>query len=258
MAAFGPCRHACGDDDRWRRGRSRMQMPQCRTELRPRGGGVHPRPAGTLRDVSQQHLVEDHRRQLSRDPIAAGELAPPRARRMPEAAAAAPQLRARLGAAVLAAWTLFTAGGGASARAQGPQAGQFDYYALALSWSPTYCSSDAGQDDIQQCGRGRRGRYGFVLHGLWPQWRRGWPEFCATGSSWLSEDIVRRMLDIMPSRRLVINEWKKHGTCSGLDQPSYFTLARSLYSRIQIPTRYRAPEEPLSVGPDELVADFVA
>jgi ribonuclease T2 len=174
---------------------------------------------------------------------------------MPEATpSAASRLRRRLGAIAIAAWALAATTNGASA--QGPQAGQFDYYALALSWSPTYCSSAAGQDDVQQCGRGRR--YAFVLHGLWPQWQRGWPEFCATRSSWLGEDIVRNMLDIMPSRRLVITEWKKHGTCSGLDQPAYFGLARSLYSKVQIPARYRSPDEPLSVAPGELIADFTA
>jgi ribonuclease T2 len=173
---------------------------------------------------------------------------------MPEAASIAPQLRRGLSAFAIAACALAAAADGAAAR--GNEAGQFDYYALALSWSPTYCSSAAGQDDMQQCGRGRR--YAFVLHGLWPQWQRGWPEFCVTRSAWLAEGIVRGMLDIMPSRRLVINEWKRHGTCSGLDQQSYFALARSLYAKVQIPARYRSPEEPLSVAPGELVQDFTA
>ena len=214
-----------------------MQVPQRRTELRSGRGGVHSRPARPLRDVPQQHLVENHCRQLPADPRAAARLAPPNpARRMLDTTILAPRLRRWLGAIALAACALGAAG---SAAARGPQPGQFDYYALALSWSPTYCGSNSGQHDAQQCGRGRR--YGFVLHGLWPQWQRGWPEFCATGSSWLAEDIVRRMLDIMPSRQLVIHEWKKHGTCSGLDQQAYFALARRLFSLVQIPARYRSP-----------------
>src|SRR5690348_12671657 len=115
-----------------------MQMPQCRTELRSRGGGVHPRPARPLRNVPQQHLVENHRRQLPRDPgAAAARLAPPqRPRRMPEATAVTQQLRRRLSAIAVAVCTLWAAAPGAAAR--GPQAGDFDYYVLALSWSPTY------------------------------------------------------------------------------------------------------------------------
>src|SRR5262245_26202773 len=54
--------------------------------------------------------------------------------------------------------------------------GDFDYYALSLSWSPTYCTSQVGQNDSQQCGPGRT--YAFVVHGLWPQYERGWPENC--------------------------------------------------------------------------------
>jgi ribonuclease T2 len=53
--------------------------------------------------------------------------------------------------------------------------GKFDYYVLALSWSPTYCASRAGRRDRQQCGTGRG--YAFVVHGLWPQYEKGWPDF---------------------------------------------------------------------------------
>jgi len=62
----------------------------------------------------------------------------------------------------------------------------------------------------------------------------------------------------MPSRPLVIHEWKKHGTCSGLDQQAYFALARQLYSKVQIPARYHEPEQPISAAPADLVADFAA
>src|SRR5579862_285274 len=88
--------------------------------------------------------------------------------------------------------------------------GRFDYYVLSLSWSPQHCASADRQDDAQ-CGIRR---YGFVLHGLWPQDERGYPESCAT--TMLSNSTVEKMLDIMPSPELVRHEWAKHGTCSGL------------------------------------------
>ena len=68
-----------------------------------------------------------------------------------------------------------TSGGLTGAAAKGPVPGQFDYYVLALSWSPSYCAGEAGQNDQQQCAPGRR--FAFVVHGLWPQYNKGWPEF---------------------------------------------------------------------------------
>ena len=46
--------------------------------------------------------------------------------------------------------------------------GNFDYYVMALSWSPSYCESHPDEDE--QCAH--KG-YGFVLHGLWPQYDGG-------------------------------------------------------------------------------------
>ena len=43
--------------------------------------------------------------------------------------------------------------------------GTFDYYLLSLSWSPAYCLSDPG---AAECNGPRR--FGFIVHGLWPQY----------------------------------------------------------------------------------------
>jgi ribonuclease T2 len=135
-------------------------------------------------------------------------------------------------------------------------AGDFDYYVLALSWSPTYCGSDAGRNDRDQCAPGRR--YAFVVHGLWPQYERGWPQFCDSTERWVPEDRIDAMLDLMPSRKLVVHAWRKHGTCSGLDQDGYFTMTRRLRGRLSIPARYLSPTQPVRVEPERLVADFIA
>ena len=55
-----------------------------------------------------------------------------------------------------------------AAQAKG-RPGEFDYYALALSWSPEHCAIKPA--DREQCSR----QLGFVLHGLWPQYQRGYP-----------------------------------------------------------------------------------
>ncbi|MGH6785471.1 MAG: ribonuclease T2 family protein, partial [Novosphingobium sp.] len=49
-------------------------------------------------------------------------------------------------------------------------------YVLAVSWSPEYCRGDTAS---MQCS-GRQGRFGFVLHGLWPEARKGPPpQWCS-------------------------------------------------------------------------------
>ncbi|HEX6611374.1 MAG TPA: ribonuclease T, partial [Hyphomicrobiaceae bacterium] len=96
------------------------------------------------------------------------------------------------------------------------EAGRFDYYTLVLSWSPTYCAGQRDREE-QQCNPRDGRHYAFVLHGLWPQHERGWPENCPTRDRpFVPRPTIDRMLDIMPSPRLVIHEYRKHGTCSGL------------------------------------------
>jgi ribonuclease T2 len=121
--------------------------------------------------------------------------------------------------------------------------GQFDYYALVLSWSPSYCS-DEGRDDDTQCNRRDGRRYSFVLHGLWPQYNSGYPSNCRLPRRpFVPDPVINSMLDIMPSRGLVIHEYRAHGTCSGLDPVRYFAMAHRLFDGINIPKRFRNPFE---------------
>ncbi len=134
-------------------------------------------------------------------------------------------------------------------------AGDFDYYVLSLSWSPTYCATEAGRTDRGQCAAGRH--YAFVVHGLWPQYEKGWPQYCDTTERWVPAMTINAMLDIMPSKTLIIHEWRKHGTCSGLAQSAYFATLRRLFAELHIPARYLAPSDSVSVTPAGLVDDFV-
>ncbi len=133
--------------------------------------------------------------------------------------------------------------------------GEFDYYTLTLSWSPTYCRSKQGRDNRFQCGADRR--YSFVVHGLWPQNERGWPQNCETSERYIPERVIRGVLDIMPSKSLVIHEWRKHGTCSGMSSKAYFALTRSLFERLKIPARYLTPTKPITTTPGALRNDFI-
>jgi len=133
--------------------------------------------------------------------------------------------------------------------------GKFDYYALALSWSPTFCTSAAGRNSQQQCATGRK--FAFVVHGLWPQYTRGWPQFCRRKAPYLPNRLIRSFYDITPSKRLIIHQWKKHGTCSGLDARAYFSLAREFFAQIKIPARYLSPGRTILTTPEQLREDFI-
>ena len=135
--------------------------------------------------------------------------------------------------------------------------GKFDFYVLSLSWSPSFCeaSGERGTPPQDQCGPRP---YSFVVHGLWPQYERGFPEYCIVPAPRLDRNIVNAMLDLMPSPRLIYNEWDKHGTCSGLSARAYFETVRKARALIKIPEAYVEPPQTLTVTPDEVEEAFVA
>jgi len=140
------------------------------------------------------------------------------------------------------------------------QPGDFDYYLLALSWSPTYCADVGEERRDPQCSPSGGRPYAFVLHGLWPQYERGWPSNCRSPDrGYVPGPVADRMLDIMPSKRLLFHEYRTHGTCSGLGVDAYFDLARQLYMKVHIPSRFASPvEERMTIAPGELISELVA
>ncbi|WP_313196782.1 ribonuclease T2 family protein [Shinella zoogloeoides] len=119
-------------------------------------------------------------------------------------------------------------------KAQVPPGKGFDFYVLSLSWSPTWCADNDAGGKTQQCRRGENN--GFIVHGLWPQNERGYPEYCPTRESdRVPESLGRTVLDIIPSMGLIGHEWRKHGSCSGLSQKDYFAVVRAAFERVRIP-----------------------
>ncbi len=121
-------------------------------------------------------------------------------------------------------------------------AGQFDYYALALSWSPTHCSTPKAKTTrcsaravtaavtpscCMGCGRSTRTA---ILRAAASRQR-----------PFVPQPVIDNVLDIMPSKGLVIHQYRKHGTCSGLSPDAYFKLARRLFESIKIPARFSNP-----------------
>src|SRR6201988_2185469 len=136
------------------------------------------------------------------------------------------------------------------------QPGQFDFYVLSLSWSPSFCEAagERGTPPQQQCGARP---YSFVVHGLWPQYERGFPEFCQQPAPRLDSNIVSSMLDLMPAPRLIFNEWDRHGTCSGLSPNAYFENVRKARAAVKIPPEYVDLQEPLGVTPAAVEEAFI-
>lgn len=107
-------------------------------------------------------------------------------------------------------------------------------YTLALTWAPQYCRSNARDRSAQfQCASGNR--FGFTLHGLWPDGRGAtWPQYCAPAAI-LGQDVLRRNLCATPSPQLLQHEYAKHGTCMGVPPAQYFAQATGLYRRLRYP-----------------------
>ena len=144
----------------------------------------------------------------------------------------------------------------ASHGAAGAQGEEIDHYVLALSWSPTFCASPEAEDESLQCGRNRR--FAFVVHGLWPQGSRSRPpQYCPTREDWVPQEQIEEMLPIMPSKRLIIHEWRKHGACSRLGMNDYFDVTQALFRKVRIPARYLTPLQPVTIAPEALISDFV-
>ena len=139
--------------------------------------------------------------------------------------------------------------------AQAP-AGRFDYYVLSLSWSPQHCAERHTTRDDAQCDGPRR--YGFIVHGLWPQFDDGgYPHDCVS-STRLPPSVVDHTLDLMPSRDLIRHEWQTHGTCSGLAPDAYFTRVRAAFGGVVVPDRYHDPQSAFRVTAAGIRGEFRA
>ncbi|HEU4374449.1 MAG TPA: ribonuclease [Telluria sp.] len=133
----------------------------------------------------------------------------------------------------------------------GGEPGRFDYYAVALSWSPAFCAT---HDDPDECAPGRQA--GFVMHGLWPQYEKGYPQECSTER--LQPREREKFASLYPSPKMIGHEWSKHGTCSGLDPAAYFEMSARLRGQLAIPAPYQRPAAPVRITYGEFVQAFRA
>ena len=160
---------------------------------------------------------------------------------------------------VLLGWTALIGGPAAAQDTRQNTPGEFDYYVLSLSWSPSFCEDaqergNNGRSQQAQCG-GRP--FSFVVHGLWPQYEHGYPEYCQRRSPRLDRNIMVSMLDLMPAPGLIYNEWDKHGTCSGLGERAYFETIRKARASVKIPPEFIELSDPKTISPAEIEDAFI-
>ncbi|MBR9651143.1 ribonuclease T2 family protein [Thalassovita aquimarina] len=132
-----------------------------------------------------------------------------------------------------------------AAMSEGERSGDFDYYVLSLSWSPSWCALEGDARRSPQCDESED--YGWVLHGLWPQYHRGWPSFCPTVEPHPTRRMSNEMADIMGSSGLAWYQWKKHGSCSGLSASAYYDLARRAFDSVVRPPVFRKLDRPVTL-----------
>lgn len=130
--------------------------------------------------------------------------------------------------------------------------GDFDFYVLALSWSPGFCDYVEGAREQCEPGRG----LGFVVHGLWPQNESGYPSDCA-GARSPSRIALERVEGVYPDERLARYEWRKHGTCTGKSPSDYFADVVRAKEQVTIPAPFLNPTRDQTFSPVDIERAFL-
>ncbi|WP_246504771.1 ribonuclease T2 [Microvirga antarctica] len=145
----------------------------------------------------------------------------------------------RLSRLVVAAGLLLSAlvpaFGQAMRETRGAAAGNFDFYVLALSWSPGFCETSSTAKENPQCAPGNG--LGFVTHGLWPQSEAGYPSFCEPSGRFVPRAVIEQFSGLFPDENLARYEWRKHGSCTGESPSGYFAAVKAARERVTIPDR---------------------
>ena len=117
-------------------------------------------------------------------------------------------------------------------------------YTLAVSWSPEFCRGKAARDpDNYQC-NGQIGRFGFVLHGLWPESGSGKsPQWCAVTPRPTQQDFVQNLC-MTPAPWLIEHEWAKHGSCMATTPAAYLKVSSILWQSLHFPDADRLSRQP--------------
>jgi ribonuclease T2 len=139
-------------------------------------------------------------------------------------------------------------------RGGGASGGRFDFYVLALSWSPSFCAGGGATRARAQCASGENP--GFVVHGLWPQYAYGYPSGCR-GSGFLPYSVLSGLNGLYPDEGLARHEWRQHGLCSGKPPSGYFADVRAARDSVTIPQALKAPRDDKTLSPLDVQRAFL-
>lgn len=121
-------------------------------------------------------------------------------------------------------------------------------YTLALSWSPEFCKSRESRPAHRRQCSGREGRFGFIVHGLWPEGARIWPQWCPARRPPSARELRANMC-LTPSAALLAHQWAKHGSCMTRSPATYYRVTRILYRGLRWPDFDRlSREDKLTAG----------
>lgn len=134
--------------------------------------------------------------------------------------------------------------------------GNFDFYVLALSWSPGFCATGGAEKAKDQCAPGAG--LGFVVHGLWPQYTHGFPSNCGPAGRYPSRQALEGARGVYPDQGLARYEWSKHGTCSGKSPTDYFADVRRARDAIAIPRPFEKPDQDQTWVPIDIARSFAS
>lgn len=119
-------------------------------------------------------------------------------------------------------------------------------YLLALFWSPEACRGGIPESDkVIQC---QNNRFGFTVHGLWPNGPdKVHPRYCRSSPP-MSPATVKANLCMTPSPWLLQHEWQAHGTCHWDSPEAYFKKAQKVRKRLNVPELDAGAGETMTAG----------
>lgn len=119
-----------------------------------------------------------------------------------------------------------------------------------MSWSPQHCAAVRNPKDARdrfQCS-GENGRFGWVLHGLWPEANDAdYPQWCRPAKI-VPQPVLRKHMCMTPSAQLLQHEWAKHGTCMSPNPAAYFRAAEILFHAVRFPDMKAMTTRTLTAG----------
>jgi ribonuclease T2 len=123
-------------------------------------------------------------------------------------------------------------------------------YLLSMSWSPQHCADVRNPKDARdrfQCS-GESGRFGWVLHGLWPETdTKDYPQWCRPAKI-VPQPVLKKHMCMTPSAQLLQHEWAKHGTCMSPHPAAYFAAASKLFRAVRFPDMKALSAAPQTAG----------